>query len=391
MSALGGKLEKHALVLSLTASDSSGHSGLSLDLPIGLSHRPRDGSVVSFLHCMNDPQPEGHMASYIERRKFLAALGGAAAWPLAARAQQSDRARRIGILMTIAANDPESQARIVAFAQSLQALGWTDGRNARIDIRSSTSNADTAKYAAELVALPADVILANGTEAVGPLQAASRTIPVVFVLVTDPVGQGFVNSLARPGGNVTGFTPYEFGMGGKWLQLLKEIAPSVTRAAVIRDATTTGGVGQFAAIQAMAPSLGVEAIAVNIRDSNEMERTITEFGRTANAGLIVTGSGLAMVHRELIVTLAAQHKLPAVYWNRAPVAAGGLISYGADLRDQFRQAAIYVDRILKGEKPADLPVQAPTKYQLVINLKAAKALGLDVPTTVLARADEVIE
>jgi putative ABC transport system substrate-binding protein len=209
--------------------------------------------------------------------------------------------------------------------------------------------------------------------------------------VPDPVGQGFVQSLARPGGNVTGFTLYEFGMGGKWLQLLKEIAPSVTRAAVIRDATTTGGVGQFAAIQAVAPSLGVEAVAVNVRDPNEIERTITEFGRTANGGLIVTGSGLAMVHRELIVTLAAQHKLPAVYSNRAPVAAGGLISYGADLRDQFRQAAIYVDRILKGEKAADLPVQAPTKYELVINLKTARALGLELPPTVLARADEVIE
>jgi putative ABC transport system substrate-binding protein len=327
----------------------------------------------------------------VRRRTFITLLGGAAAtWPLAARAQPK-RMRRIGILMTIAASDPESQARIVVFAQSLQALGWTDGRNARVDIRSSTSSTDTSKYAAELVALPADVILANGTDAVGPLQAASRTIPVVFVLVTDPVGQGFVQSLARPGGNVTGFTVYEFGMGGKWLQLLKEIAPSVTRAAVIRDATTTGGVGQFAAIQAIAPSLGVEAVAVNVRDPNEIERTITEFGRTANGGLIVTGSGLAMVHRELIVTLAAQHKLPAVYWNRAPVAAGGLISYGADLHDQFRQAAIYVDRILKGEKPADLPVQAPTKYELVINLKTAKALGLEVPATVLARADEVIE
>jgi len=328
----------------------------------------------------------------VRRREFVTLLGGTAvAWPLAARGQQADRKRRIGILMTIAANDPEAQARIVVFAQALQALGWTDGRNARIDIRSSTSSTDTSKYAAELVALPADVILANGTEAVGPLQAASRTIPVVFVLVTDPVGQGFVQSLARPGGNVTGFTLYEFGMGGKWLQLLKEIAPSVTRAAVIRDATTTGGVGQFAAIQAVAPSLGVEAVAVNVRDPNEIERTITEFGRTANGGLIVTGSGLAMVHRELIATLAAQHKLPAVYWDRAPVAAGGLISYGADLRDQFRQAAIYVDRILKGEKAADLPVQAPTKYELVINLKTARALGLELPPTVLARADEVIE
>jgi putative tryptophan/tyrosine transport system substrate-binding protein len=235
------------------------------------------------------------------------------------------------------------------------------------------------------------VILANGTEAVGPLQAATRSIPIVFVLVPDPVGQGFVDSLARPGGNVTGFTLYEFGMGGKWLQLLKEIAPRVTRAAVIRDSTTTGGVGQFAAIQSMAPSLGVEVIAVNVRDPNEIERTIADFGRSANGGLIVTGSGLAMIHRELIATLAARHKLPAVYWDRAPVSAGGLISYGADLRDQFRQAAGYVDRLLKGEKPADLPVQAPTKYEFVINLKTARALGLDVPPSLLVRADKVIE
>jgi len=327
----------------------------------------------------------------MRRRDFITLFGGAAAWPLAARAQQADRMRRIGILMTIAANDPEAQARIVVFAQSLQALGWTDGRNARIDIRWSTAGVDTRKYAAELAALPSEVILANGTEAVGPLQAATRSIPIVFVLVPDPVGQGFVDSLARPGGNVTGFTLYEFGMGGKWLQLLKEIAPRVTRAAVIRDATTTGGVGQFAAIQSMAPSLGVEAIAVNVRDPDEIERTITDFGRSANGGLIVTGIGLAMVHRELIATLAARHKLPAVYWDRAPVSAGGLISYGADLRDQFRQAAGYVDRVLKGEKPADLPVQAPTKYELVINLKTAKALGLEMPATVLARADEVIE
>ena len=332
------------------------------------------------------------MAGYIGRRKFLAALGGAAAWPLAAWAQQADRKRRIGILMTIAANDPEAQARIVVFAQALQALGWTDGRNARIDVRCSTTRSDTLKYAAELVALSSDVILAEGTEAVGPLQAATRTIPIVFVLVPDPVGQGFVDNLARPGGNVTGFTLYEFGMAaGKWLQLLKEIAPHVTRAAVIRDSTTTGGVGQFAAIQSMAPSLGVEAVAANVRDPGEIERTIADFGRSANGGLIVTGSGLAMVHRELIATLAARHKLPAVYWDRAPVSAGGLISYGADLRDQFRQAAGYVDRLLKGEKPANLPVQAPTKYELVVNLTTAKMLGLDIPTTVLARADEVIE
>jgi putative ABC transport system substrate-binding protein len=327
----------------------------------------------------------------MRRREFITLLGGAAAWPLTARAQQADRMRRIGMLMTIAASDTEAQARIAVFARSLQALGWTDGRNMRIDTRWSTAGVDTRKYAAELAALPSDVVLANGTEAVGPLQAATRTIPIVFVLVPDPVGQGFVDSLARPGGNVTGFTLYEFGMGGKWLQLLKEIAPRVTRAAVIRDSTTTGGVGQFAAIQSMAPSLGVEAIAVNVRDPDEIERTITAFGRSANGGLIVTGSGLAFVHRELIATLAAQHKLPAVYWDRAPVSAGGLISYGADQRDQFRQAAGYVDRLLKGEKAADLPVQAPTKYELIINLKTAKTLGLDLPATVLARADEVIE
>jgi putative ABC transport system substrate-binding protein len=328
----------------------------------------------------------------LRRRDLITLLGGAAAaWPLGARAQEADRKRRIGILMTIAANDPEAQARIVVFAQALQALGWTDGRNARIDVRWSTTRSDTLKYAAELAALPSDVILAEGSEAVGPLQAATRTIPIVFVLVPDPVGQGFVDSLARPGANVTGFTLYEFGMAGKWLQLLKEIAPHVTRAAVIRDSTTTGGVGQFAAIQSMAPSLGVEAVAVNVRDPGEIERTIADFGRSANGGLIVTGSGLAMVHRELIATLAARYRLPAVYWDRAPVSAGGLISYGADLRDQYRQAAAYFDRLLKGEQPVTLPVQAPTKYELVINLKAAKALGLETPSTVLARADEVIE
>ena len=313
-------------------------------------------------------------------RDFITLLGGAAAaWPLEASAQQADRKRRIGILMTIAANDPEAQARIVVFAQALQALGWTDGRNARIDVRWSTTRSDTLKYAAELAALSSDVILAEGSEAVGPLQAATRTIPIVFVLVPDPVGQGFVDSLARPGANVTGFTLYEFGMAGKWLQLLKEIAPRVTRAAVIRDSTTTGGVGQFAAIQSMAPSLGAEAIAVNVRDPGDIERTIADFGRFASGGLIVTGSGSAMVHRELIATLAARYKLPAVYWDRAPVSAGGLISYGADLRDQYRQAAAYVDRLLKGEQPVNLPVQAPTKYELVINLKTAKALGLEIP------------
>jgi putative tryptophan/tyrosine transport system substrate-binding protein len=330
------------------------------------------------------------MTICIGRRKFVAALGAAGmAWPLVTRAQQTDRIRRIGMLMTIAAEDPEAQARLAAFQQRLQQLGWINGRNVVTNIRWAT--AETPKYAAELAALGSDVFFAQGTEAVGPLQSVTRTVPIVFVLVPDPVGQGFVESLAHPGSNTTGFSLYEFGMGGKWLELLKEIAPRLTRAAVLRDATTTGGVGQFAAIQSVASSLGVEAIPVNLRDASEIERAVTAFALSSNGGLIVTGSGLAMAHRDLIVTLAARHKIPTVYWDRAPVFGGGLISYGADLREQFRQAAGYVDRILKGEKPGDLPVQAPTKYELVVNLKTAKALGLDVPVTVLARADEVIE
>jgi putative tryptophan/tyrosine transport system substrate-binding protein len=333
------------------------------------------------------------MASHIERRKFLATLGGAAAaWPLAARAQQAERVRRIGVLMTTAADNAEGQARIAAFVQVLQQLGWTDGRNMRIDTRWSGGYVDdTRKYAAELVALAPDVILAPGGLTVGPLLQATRALPIVFVHVPDPVGAGFVDSLARPGGNATGFLLFEYGLSGKWLELLKQIAPGVTRAAIIRDPALASGIGQFAAIQSVAPSLGVEVIPVNVRDAPEIERAVAAFARASNGGLIVTGGPLSFVHRDLIVTLAAQHKLPAVYFERSFVTVGGLTSYGADVVDQYRRAAGYVDRILKGEKPADLPVQAPTRYELVINLKTAKALGLDLPATVLARADEVIE
>jgi ABC-type uncharacterized transport system substrate-binding protein len=329
----------------------------------------------------------------MRRREFITLLGGAAvAWPLAARAQQREQMRRIGALMNLAENDPEGQARNAAFLQGLQQLGWTDGRNVRIEYRWTLGDADRIrKYAAELVALEPDVILASGSSHAGPLLQASRTVPIVFVTVPDPVGAGFVDSLARPGGNATGFLAFEYGVSGKWLELLKHIAPDVTRVAVLRDPAISAGIGQFAAIQSVAPSFGVELSPVNVRDAGEIQRAVAAFERFANGGLIVTGSALAVVHRELIVTLAARHKLPAVYWNRAPVTSGGLISYGPNIVDQFRQAAGYVDRILKGEKPADLPVQAPVKYETVINLKTAKALGLDIPTTVLARADEVIE
>jgi putative ABC transport system substrate-binding protein len=329
----------------------------------------------------------------VRRREFITLLSGAAAaWPLAARAQQGERMRRIGVLLTTAADDPEGQARIAALLQTLQPLGWTVGRNVRIDHRWSAGDAaNTRKYAAELVALAPDVILTNGAAAVAPLLQASRTVPIVFVTTADPVGAGFVDSLARPGGNATGFTALEYGFGGKWLELLKEIAPGVTRAAVIRDPAISAGIGLFGAIQSVAPSLGVELSPVNVRDAGEIERAIAAFAHSSNAGLILTASALAFVHRNLIVTLAARHKLPAVYFARAFVAAGGLVSYGTDVIDQYRRAAGYIDRILKGEKPADLPVQAPTKYEVVVNLKTAKALGLEVPPTLLARADEVIE
>ena len=327
------------------------------------------------------------------RRKFITLLGGAAAaWPLAARAQPPEQMRRIGVLAGQAANDSNGQARLAAFLQGLQELGWSVGRDVQIDIRWTGGNADdTRKYAAELVALAPDVILSSGTPAGTALLQTTRTVPIVFTSVADPVGAGVVDSLSRPGGNATGFISLEYGLAAKWLELLKEVAPRTARAAVLRDPAITAGIGQFAAIQAVAPSLGMELIPVNVRDADEMERAVTTFARGLNGGLIVTGSTLATFHRDLIITLAARHKLPAVYSNRFFVADGGLICYGPDLVDQHRRAATYVDRILKGEKPANLPVQAPTKYELVINLKTAKALGLEVPPTLLARADEVIE
>ena len=328
----------------------------------------------------------------MKRRAFISLLGGAAAWPLAARAQQSERVRRIGVLMNLASDDAEGQARLAAFHQGLQQLGWTVGRNVQIDYRWGAGNADyIRKFAAELVALAPDVILSTGSPSIAVLQQATRTVPVVFVTVVDPVSSGFVDSLARPGGNITGFTLYEYSISGKWLALLKEIAPGMTRAAVIRDPALTAGGGQLGVIQAVAPSVGAEVTPVNVRDAGEIERAITAFARSPNGGLIVTASTLAGVHRDLIIALAARHKLPAVYPIPYFARSGGLMSYGPDSVDQYRRAASYVDRILKGEKAADLPVQAPTKYELVINLKTAKALGLEIPPTLLARADEVIE
>ena len=328
----------------------------------------------------------------MKRREFITLLGGTAAWPLAARAQQPERMRRVGALMNTAADSADGQGRFTAFAHGLQQLGWTDGQNARLYVRWAAGDPERIRrYAAELVALAPDVILASGGTTLGPLRQVSRTVPTVFTGVGDPVGAGFVDSLARPGGNATGFMQFEYSLCGKWLELLKEIAPGVTRAAVLWDPAITAGIGQFAVIQSVAPSLGVEVIPAKVRDATEIERAIAAFARTANGGLIVTGSALAAIHRELIITLAARHKLPAVYFERRFVVGGGLISYGANFVDQYRQAAGYVDRVLKGEKPADLPVQAPTKYETILNLKTAKALGLDVPPTVLARADEVIE
>jgi putative ABC transport system substrate-binding protein len=330
----------------------------------------------------------------MRRREFIAGLGGAAAaWPVAAWAQQGERVRRIGVLLPAAADDAQYQARFGAFLQALALLGWTIGGNVRIDTRWAGANiAEIRKYAAELAGLAPDVILAHGSGAVGSLLQATRTVPIVFPISGDPVGAGLVDSLARPGGNATGFLEFEYSVGGKWLELLKEIAPSVTRMAVLRDPAVGSGTGQFAAIQTAAPTLRVEVNPVNLQDVGEIERAIAAFARSPNGGLIVTAGARTYLHRDLIVTLAARHKLPAVYNERSFVAAGtGLISYGPDFVDQYRRAATYVDRILKGEKPADLPVQAPTKYELVINLKTAKALGLTVPPSLLARADEVIE
>ena len=328
----------------------------------------------------------------MKRREFIRLLGGAvAAWPLTARAQQGDR-MRIGVFMPLAEDDLVGQARIAAFLQGLQHTGWTDGGNVRIDYRWSAGDDERVrKYAAELVALAPDVILATGSATVGALLQATRTIPIVFPIAVDPVGAGFVESLARPGGNATGFLLFEYGISGKWLELLKEIAPKLKRVAILRDPSIAAGSGQLGAIQSVAPSLGVELSPFGVRDGGEIERAIDAFARVPNSGLIVTGTPLATVHRDLIITLAVRHKLPAVYYDRLFVSAGGLISYGPDILDQYRRAAAYVDRILRGEKPADLPVQAPTKYELVINLKTAKDLGLTLPDSLLARADEVIE
>jgi len=326
----------------------------------------------------------------MRRREFITLVGGVAvALPLAARAQQPERMRRIGVLVP---DDADSRTSYAAFLQTLQQLGWIDGQNVRIETRwAGGSASDLRKYATDIVALAPDVIFANGTAAMVPLLQATHTVPIVFANVADPVGAGFVDTMAHPGGNATGFIQFEYSLSGKWVELLKQIAPGVTRAAVLRDPNIPTGIGQFAVIQSVAPSVGMEVTAISVRDADEIERAITAFARSPNGGLIVTPSALTLAHRELIIGLAAQHKLPAVYFRRYYAASGGLVSYGYDLVQQYRGAAGYVDRILKGEKPADLPVQAPTKYELVINLKTAKALGLTIPPSVLARADEVIE
>jgi putative ABC transport system substrate-binding protein len=332
------------------------------------------------------------MAIGIGRREFIAIGGAAVAWPLAARAQQTDRMRRVGVLMNMAEDNPEGQAFVTAFQQVLQKSGWTDGQNVRIDIRWGANDVDLdRKYAAELVALAPDVILGSGTLSVVALQHVTRILPIVFVQVSDPVGAGLVDTLARPNGNTTGFMNFEYSLSGKWLELLKQIAPSVTRAAVLRNPANPAGIGQYSAIQGAAQSLGVEVSPVSVRDAGEIKGAVTAFARSANGGLIVTPSAGESSHHDLIITLAAQYKLPAVYADSYAVTGGGLISYGPDRVDQFRRGAGYVDRILKGEKSVDLPVQAPTKYELVINLKTAKALGLDVPGSLLAGADAVIE
>jgi putative ABC transport system substrate-binding protein len=326
----------------------------------------------------------------IRRREFIAGLG-AAAWPVVARGQQPERMRRIGALIGVAASS-FGQARYEAFLQGLQQLGWTEGRNVRIDARFALGNTpEMRKNVAELVALAPDAILAEGSTGLAPFLQATRTVPIVFVIVPDPVGSGFVDSLSRPGGNATGFMMFEYGLSGKWPQVLKEIAPGVTRAAVLRDPALGSGIGQFAVIQAVAPLVGIEVNPIDVRDAAEIERAVASFARSGDGGLIVTASASSVVHRDLIIGLAARHILPTVYFERFFVGGGGLISYGPNFIDQFRRAAGYVDRILKGEKPADLPVQAPTKYEMVVNLKTAKALGLTVPQSILLRADEVIE
>ena len=328
----------------------------------------------------------------LKRREFMTLLGAATAWPLSVRAQQSDRMRQIGVLMAHAGDDPQVQARIAAFQQALATLGWSDGRNIRIDMRAAGGNAEALrKYATELLALAPDVLVAFGSAPTDYLLQATRTAPIVFTIVVDPLGAGFVNNLARPGGNATGFMLFEYSLSGKWLDLLKQIAPDMRRVAVIRDPSIASGTGQFGAIQSAAPSLGIEASPVNVRDASDIERDLTAFARSLNGGVIVTSSPEASRHRDLIIALVAKHRLPAIYAGSYFVAEGGLISYGPDYVDQYRRAAAYVDRILKGEKPADMPVQAPTKYELSINLKTAKSLGVAMPASLLARADEVIE
>ena len=329
----------------------------------------------------------------MQRRDFIVLLGGAVGWPLAARAQTKRKSmRRVAVLMPYSANDPQTQNRNAAFLQGLQQLGWIVGQNVEIDYRWSAGNEDdTRKYAAALVALAPDVIFTAGSAAIEPLRRATRTVPIVFALVPDPVGAGFVDSLARPGGNITGFTQFDYSIAAKWLALLKEIAPNTTRAAVLRDPAITAGIGQWATIQSVSSSVGIEVSPISLVDAGEVESALAAFARSPNAGLIVTGSALTIVRRDLIIALAARYRLPAVYYDRYFISAGGLISYGSNNVEQFRLAAGYVDRILKGEKPADLPVQTATKYELVINLKTAKAIGLDVPSSLLARADEVVE
>jgi putative ABC transport system substrate-binding protein len=329
----------------------------------------------------------------VKRRNFITLLGGAAAaWPRIVSAQQRERIRKIGVLMGGTAETADQQAGLAVFMQLLHQLGWTEDRNVQLEIRWGGGDpARFRRYAEELVALPAEVIMTNGAVTLEALLRATRSVPIIFASVTDPVGSGFVQSLARPGGNVTGFSQFEYTLTAKWLELLRQIAPSVTRVAVLRDATVVSGIGQFAVIQYVAASIGIEVSAVNLRDASQIEQDVKRFASSPNGGLILTGSALSVVHHNLIIALAAQHKLPTVYYRRYYVTSGGLISYGFDIDEQFRGAARYVDRILKGEKPADLPVQVPTKYELVINLKTAKALGLEVPAQLLARADEVIE
>jgi putative tryptophan/tyrosine transport system substrate-binding protein len=326
----------------------------------------------------------------MRRREFITLIGGAVAtWPLAARAQQSDRVRRIVVSTSAPERTPELQAGYAAFLQGLEQLGWSDGRNVRIE-RRSAAGIPERQYVAELVALAPDIILTSGTSA-GPLLQLIHSVPIVFVNVVDPVGSGHVASLARPGGNVTGFLSFEYSLAGKWLELLKQVAPDVTRAAVLRDAAAATGIGQFAVIQAVAPPLGVDVSPIDLRDAAEIEHAVATFARLSNGGLITTASYLMAEHRDLIIALAARHRLPAIFTRRSYVTSGGLISYGPNPIDPWKPAAAYVDRILKGAKPADLPVQAPTRYELVINLKTAKALGLELPPTLLARADEAIE